>query len=95
VGTVVATGPALAATTKDLYLRIESDITPAFSATNAVRQTTFWYSTDGKTFKQLGPAFSMSNTWQFFTGYRFGVFSFATKALGGEVLVKSFEMKML
>jgi beta-xylosidase len=94
-GTVVATGPALAATTTDLYLRIESDITPAFSATNAVRQTTFWYSTDGKTFKQLGPAFSMSNTWQFFTGYRFGVFNLATKALGGEVLVKSFEMKSL
>jgi hypothetical protein len=37
----------------------------------------------------------MANTWQFFTGYRFGVFNFATTKLGGEVTVKSFELKLV
>jgi beta-xylosidase len=93
-GTVAATGPTLAASTTDLYLRIQADITPAFG-TNTARQATFWYSTDGTTFTQLGGGFGLTNTWQFFTGYRFGVFNFATKALGGEITAKSFELKSL
>jgi beta-xylosidase len=93
-GSVAATGPSLAAGTTDLWLRIQSDITPAFG-TNTARQSTFWYSTDGNTFTQLGGGFGMTNTWQFFTGYRFGVFNFATKAVGGEITAKSFELKSL
>lgn len=94
-GSIAATGPAIGVDVTDLWLRIESDITPAFSNTNEVRKTTFWYSTDGIEFLQLGPEFDMANTWQFFTGYRFGVFNFATEKLGGELMVKSFEMKLL
>lgn len=94
-GVVAATGPTLAADTTEVWLRIEPDITPAFSNTNAVRTTTFWYSLDGESFTQLGEPFEMTNTWQFFTGYRFGVFNFATKALGGHVTVKSFDLKMI
>ncbi|AEO57303.1 glycoside hydrolase family 43 protein [Thermothelomyces thermophilus ATCC 42464] len=93
-GRVAETGPTLSST-QDVWLRIEADITPAFG-TNTARTTTFSYSVDGgKTFVRLGPAFSMSNTWQYFTGYRFGVFNFATKELGGEVKVKSFQMQPL
>jgi beta-xylosidase len=94
-GSVIATGPALTADTTELYLRIESDITPAFSNTTEVRQSTFWYSTDCEEFTQLGPAYNMKNQWQFFSGYRFGVFNFATKALNGEITVKSFELELL
>ncbi|KAF2993148.1 hypothetical protein E8E13_001472 [Curvularia kusanoi] len=94
-GTVAASGPALAATTKEIWLRIKADITPAFSGSSAVRTTTFEYSLDGNTFTQLGKPFPMSNTWQFFTGYRFGVFNFATKALGGSATVKSFSVESL
>jgi beta-xylosidase len=93
-GTVAATGPTLAASATSLWLQIRSDITPAFG-TNTARTSTFWYSTDGTNFTQLGAAFPMTNTWQFFTGYRFGTFNFATKALGGVVGVKSFELKTL
>lgn len=93
-GTVVASGPTFSANMSDLWLRIDADITPAFG-TNTARTSTFWYSTDGTKFMQLGSAFPMTNTWQFFTGYRFGVFNFATKALGGNVVVKSFELKLL
>ncbi|KAH7356283.1 glycosyl hydrolase family 43 protein [Pyrenochaeta sp. MPI-SDFR-AT-0127] len=93
-GRVATTGPAITTSTADLWLRIEADITPAFGTTIA-RTGTFWYSTNGQSFTQLGSAFPMTNTWQFFTGYRFGVFNFATKALGGEIKVKSFELKAL
>lgn len=93
-GTVVATGPAIPAGSTDLYLRIQADITPAFG-TNTQRQATFWYSTDGSSYKQLGPSFGLANTWQFFTGFRYGVFNFATSALGGSVTVKSFEMQKI
>ncbi|KAI8938674.1 hypothetical protein NX059_004542 [Plenodomus lindquistii] len=93
-GKVVASGPTIPANSTNLWLRIQADITPAFG-TSIARQSTFWYSTDGRKFTQLGPSFSMTNTWQFFTGYRFGVFNFATKALGGEVAAKSFELKAL
>lgn len=93
-GTVAATGPNLGTNVKEVWLKIKSDITPAFGS-NMVRTTTFEYSTDGKTFTTLGNPFSMTNTWQFFTGYRFGVFNFATKAVGGSVTVKSFGVDML
>ena len=94
-GTVSAVGPMLAANTNEVWLRIEADITPAFSGTTAVRTTTFSYSLDGNSYTQLGEPFPMTNTWQFFTGYRFGVFNFATKALGGKIRVKSFELELL
>ncbi|KAF1350380.1 arabinoxylan hydrolase [Lizonia empirigonia] len=94
-GTVAAAGPILAANVTEIWLRIEADITPAFFGSTAVRTTTFWYSTDGESFTQLGEPFPMATTWQFFTGYRFGVFNFATKALGGKVTVKSFDLELL
>jgi beta-xylosidase len=93
-GTVAATGPTLPSTTTDLWLRVQADITPAFG-TSTKRTTTFWYSTDGSKWTQLGSAFPMSNEWQFFTGYRFAVFNFATKALGGQITAKSFTMERI
>ncbi|KAH8878966.1 Arabinanase/levansucrase/invertase [Thozetella sp. PMI_491] len=93
-GTVAATGPTLPKGTAELWLQIQADITPSFGS-SVERTTTFSYSTDGKTFTRLGPAFSMSNDWRFFTGYRFGAFNHATKELGGEVKVKSFAMQLV
>jgi beta-xylosidase len=91
-GKVAATGPTLT-NTQDVWLRVEADITPAFGSSTE-RTTTFAYSIDGgKTFVKLGPAVKMTNSWRYFTGYRFGAFNFATKSLGGEVKVKSFQME--
>ena len=93
-GAVAATGPTVS-NTQDVWLRIEADITPAFG-TSTERTTTFSYSLDGgRTFVTLGQPFAMSNSWRYFSGYRFGVFNFGTKALGGEIKVKSFQMKAL
>jgi len=94
-GKVAATGPTLSSDTKEIWLQISPDVTPAFSGSSATRTATFSYSTDGKTFTTLGTPFQLSNTWQFFTGYRYGVFNFATKALGGQVIVKSFDMRLV
>ncbi|GAB1316996.1 hypothetical protein MFIFM68171_07206 [Madurella fahalii] len=91
-GRVAATGPSIDG--GEVWLRIQADITPAFGTTQE-RRATFSYSLDGTTFTNLGPAFGMSNSWRYFTGYRYGVFNFATKALGGEVLVKSFAMELV
>jgi len=70
-----------------IWLRLAADITPGSGKLGK-----FSYSTDGTTFSSLGPAYAMDNAWQFFMGYRYGIFNFATSALGGSVLVKSFDL---
>jgi beta-xylosidase len=68
-----------------IWLRVNADIRPGSG-----RTATFSYSTDGTTFTTLGPPFTLNNDWQFFMGYRFGVFDYATTALGGSVTVNRF-----
>ncbi|MEW9534678.1 hypothetical protein, partial [Microbispora sp. NPDC049125] len=70
-----------------LWLRVNADIRPGSG-----RQARFSYSTDGVNFTGLGPAFTMGNAWQFFMGYRYAIFNYATKSLGGSVGVSRFEM---
>jgi beta-xylosidase len=70
-----------------IWLRISADVRPGSG-----RQARFSYSTDGSTFTALGPAFTLNNAWQFFMGYRYGIFNYATAALGGSVTVKRFTM---
>jgi beta-xylosidase len=70
-----------------IWLRVNADIRPGTG-----RQGRFSYSTDGVTFTSLGPAFTMNNAWQFFMGYRFGIFNHATQALGGAVTVRRFDL---
>ena len=36
---------------------------------------------------------TMNSSWEFFLAYRFGIFNFATKALGGSVTMKSFDVE--
>jgi beta-xylosidase len=71
-----------------IYLRCTADIRPTGS-----KQAQFSYSTDGNTFNNIGGAQTMGTAWQFFMGYRYGIFNFATKALGGKVLVEAFSMQ--
>ena len=65
-----------------IWLRATADIRPGSG-----RQARFSYSTDGTNFTSLGPALTLNNAWQFFMGYRFGIFNYATQALGGAVTV--------
>ncbi|WP_433605526.1 family 43 glycosylhydrolase [Dactylosporangium sp. CA-139114] len=68
-----------------IWLRATADIRPGSG-----RQARFSYSTDGVNFTALGPAFTLNNAWQFFMGYRYAVFNYATRSLGGAVTVRSF-----
>lgn len=52
----------------------------------------FAYSTDGSEFTELGNTLTMNKNWTFFLGYRFGIFNYATQALGGAVTIESFEL---
>jgi hypothetical protein len=70
-----------------IWLRVAADIRPGGS-----RPGRFSYSTDGTTFTPIGNQFNMHSGWQFFMGYRFAVFNFATQSLGGSVTVSSFEV---
>ncbi|KAK0629586.1 glycosyl hydrolase [Bombardia bombarda] len=93
-GTVATRGPTVDNGSGDIWLRIQADVTPAFGLTQE-RTATFSYSADGTRFTALGSPFALSNSWRYFTGYRYGVFNFGTKALGGEVVVKSFAMQLV
>jgi len=70
-----------------IWLRASANIQPGSG-----RTATFSYSTNGTTFTNLGPAFTLNNDWQFFMGYRFGLFNYATGALGGSVTVDRFDL---
>ncbi|KAJ7838642.1 glycosyl hydrolase [Mycena olivaceomarginata] len=81
-----ATAASAAVTGSTIWLRVISDSTPA------VDSATFWYSTDGRSFKQLGPSFSTDTNFQYFEGQRFAIFNFAATSLGGSVQIPDFEL---
>ncbi|KAJ7302730.1 glycosyl hydrolase [Mycena albidolilacea] len=81
-GTIAFSTPI---TVKKVWLRLSADIAPGDPHT-----ATFSYSSDGTTFTTVGPTFTMENNWMFFMGYRYGIFNYATTALGGSVHVTSF-----
>ncbi|NUR49206.1 MAG: family 43 glycosylhydrolase [Hamadaea sp.] len=70
-----------------IWLRVSADVNPGSG-----RQARFAYSTDGVTFQPLGTGFTLNNAWQFFMGYRYGVFNYATQALGGAVTVERLDI---
>lgn len=70
-----------------VWLRVTADIRPGPG-----RVARFSWSQDGKTYTSLGPPFELGTDWHFFMGYRFAVFHYGTKSLGGEVVVPGFEV---
>jgi beta-xylosidase len=72
---------------KTIWLRVTADVRPG-----AGRTAEFFYSLDGASFRPFGKPFVLKNDWQFFMGYRYGIFNYSTKALGGAVRVSSFSM---
>jgi beta-xylosidase len=83
-GTEVASAPVSGGR---IWLRVNADIRPGSNS-----QGRFSYSTDGTTFTSLGPGFVLNNAWQFFMGYRYAIFNYATGSLGGSVTVPRFQL---
>ncbi|GAP91336.1 putative xylosidase glycosyl [Rosellinia necatrix] len=68
-----------------IYLRGTVNISPGVGRTGS-----FSYSNDGAEYTPLGNSLQLNSDWQYFMGYRWGIFNYATKALGGSVHVSSF-----
>ncbi|RDL33228.1 Uncharacterized protein BP5553_08667 [Venustampulla echinocandica] len=60
---------------------------------NGPHTASFEYSTDGSTFTALGGNYTLNTDWSLFMGYRWGIFNYATKALGGSIGVSSFTLE--
>lgn len=68
-----------------VYLRIDADFHPGRD------KATFYYSLDGKQWKQLGGEFQMRFDFtRFFMGTKYALFNYATKQLGGSVDINYF-----
>ena len=70
-----------------VYLRTDLNYTS--------NKATFYYSLDGYTWNQLGGETTLIYTLKHFTGYRFGIFNYATHSSGGYVDIDYFEYKKL
>lgn len=64
---------------KTVFFKAECDFTNRKDVAN------FFYSLDGKTWKHIGTPLKMSYTLPHFMGYRFALFNYATKNIGGFV----------
>ncbi|GAB1215521.1 hypothetical protein ATERTT37_004712 [Aspergillus terreus] len=81
-GTAVATVPI---TQTKVWLKVSLG-----AAAVGSHEAHFFYSLDGSSFTELGGAYSLTTDYLFFMGYRYGIFNYATRALGGSVEVLSF-----
>jgi len=71
-----------------IWLRVDADV----RTTSGGGTARFYYSTNGTQFSQLGGTFTMKREWNYFLGYRFGIFNYATQSLGGSVRIGSFDV---
>ncbi|POS73232.1 glycosyl hydrolase family 43 protein [Diaporthe helianthi] len=83
-GQEVASAPVPEGATK-VWFRVELD-----ARASGTRAANFFYSFDGVDFTELGPTYELYTGWAFFIAYRFGIFNYATKELGGSIKVESF-----
>lgn len=77
-------------------LRITVDVAAACvdGYEEKTRKATFQFSYDGMTWAQLGPSFTLTNAPTGFVGYRFAVFNFATKVLGGSLAMENWDIAL-
>lgn len=75
----------LTSSTNTIWFRVATNISPGPSDT-----AQFAYSTDGNIFNSIGSPYQLNNTWEFFMGYRYGIFNYATQSQGGNIVLNSF-----
>lgn len=72
-----------------VYLRAECDFTNKKDVAN------FFYSLDGRKWESIGTELKMAYTLPHFMGYRFGLFNYSTKIVGGHVDFDFFKISQL
>lgn len=80
-------GVDLTDSVSSIWFRVAADISPSGNGT-----AEFAYSTDGSTFSSIGSSYELSTAWEFYLGYRYGIFNYATQSQGGSVVLNSFAM---
>ena len=78
----------------EVYLKIDfkfNDVKSDMSSSNNIDKATFYYSTNGSDWKQLGEQLGMTYDLKLFTGYRSAIYSYATKNTGGYADIDFFE----
>lgn len=85
LGNVVSSVP-LPSSTSSVWLQVALNVLPGASNTAEFR-----YSLDGSNFRKLGESpFQLTKDWHYFPAYRYGIFNYATKVLGGSIKVNGF-----
>lgn len=87
-GEVTEVIPLSLDTEKKIWLKVSVDARPNGSLSG---QTS--YSFDGYEFYNIGKKFQLEKDWQYFMGYRFAIFNYAEKELGGSIKVDSFKQQ--
>jgi hypothetical protein len=79
-----------------VWLRVTVDMRAACFAgeKDTMRNSTLAYSYDGENFERLGPDYALTKSMAGYVGYRFGLFNFATRALGGEISVSHCDLEI-
>ncbi|HHX57332.1 MAG TPA: glycoside hydrolase family 43, partial [Clostridiales bacterium] len=78
----------------EIYLKVDfkfNNVDANFNSSNNIDKANFYYSYDGNNWTKIGNELSMSYDLKLFTGYRSGIYSYATKTTGGYADIDSFE----
>lgn len=78
----------------EIYLKAEfkfNNVDENFNVSNNIDKVNFFYSYDGSDWIKIGSELSMSYDLKMFTGYRSGIYSYATKDTGGYADIDFFD----
>ncbi len=78
----------------EIYLKVDflfNTVTSSGSSSNNIDKANFYYSYDNKNWTKIGAELGMTYDLKLFTGYRSGIYSYATKSTGGYADIDSFE----
>lgn len=78
----------------EIYLKIEylfNTVDASGNCSNNIDKANFYYSYDGNAWTKIGSELSMVYSLTLFTGYRSGIYSYATKSVGGYADIDFFD----
>jgi len=76
-----------------VYVKVDfkfNTIDANFISSNNIDKVNFYYSLDGNSWTKIGQEIGMTYDLKMFTGYKFGIYSYPTKNVGGYVDIDSF-----